>query len=235
MSSTMKLNGTALMSNFVTVLFTTRLYTLNCTGTSFVFTFVVKNGAGKGRSAVTTNLAGLFFLCNDGLANYMVGTNSSNSALTINCEGLVLHTTSIYLRSPTAVFFAPDHKTPSVNSVIYNSTPPRSMAGTSENSVLYILDTLDNLISIRSSVVKTFPILTIPRISVGSSLQSPVSSVPFGDTLNKITGASLITGASTLNTVYRVQTNLNFSQNTENTIMIMQFFKLGKSFRSVLY
>jgi tetrahydromethanopterin S-methyltransferase subunit D len=98
MSSTMKQDGTALMSDFVTVLSTTKLYTLNGTGTSFVFTFITKNSGGKGRSAVTTNLAGLFFFCNDNLASYKIGSNTGNVGFPLNCEGLVLHTTSIYLR-----------------------------------------------------------------------------------------------------------------------------------------
>ena len=99
------------MSNFVTVSSTTKLYTLNCTGTSFVFTFITKTSGGKGRSAITTNLAGVYFFCNDALASFQIGINTNNSGFNINCEGLVLHTTSIYFRSATAVYFAPDHTT----------------------------------------------------------------------------------------------------------------------------
>jgi hypothetical protein len=192
MSSTMKQDGTALMSNFVTVASTTKLYTLNCTGTSFVFTFITKTSGGKGRSAITTNLAGLYFFCNDNLASFQRGNIVNNSGFNINCEGLVLHTTSIYFRSATAVYFAPDHTSPSTRSIIYNSTPPRSMAGTSDNSVLYILDTSGNIISIRSSVVTKTPILRPSNVSLGSTIRSELNTVAFGLTQNKITGTSLL-------------------------------------------
>jgi hypothetical protein len=66
------------------------------------------------------------------------------------------------------------------------------MAGTSSNSVLYILDTSDNIILIRSSVATTIPISLSTRASIGSTLLSNINSVPFGDTTNNITGTSLL-------------------------------------------
>ena len=66
------------------------------------------------------------------------------------------------------------------------------MAGTSNNSVLYILDTSNDLITIRSSVVSKKTISILPHTCVGSIIRSNLNSVPFGNTTDKQTGAQLL-------------------------------------------
>jgi hypothetical protein len=189
MSSSMSPTGIAMLSSSGTINFT-----LDCTGTSFVPTSNnTSSGSGRSAIAVHPTTSGSFFYCNSAEGQYSTGgVGRTNVTLSRSYEGIIHHGSSMYLRTSSSVYFVPLFTSPNTSTLTYDTTPPRAMAGTSNNSVLYILDVSGNIISIRSSVVKTTPITTIPRTAIGSSLQSPVTSVAFGLTLDIITGATLL-------------------------------------------
>jgi hypothetical protein len=107
-------------------------------------------------------------------------------------QDLVFGGGKLYLKTATSVLLVPNYYTPTTNSIYYDSTPPHSMAGTSDNSVLYVLDEYGDIINIRSSVVSKSYLPSISKVSIGSSRQSSINSVSFGNTENQITGTSLL-------------------------------------------